>query len=332
MFRAFRVPLVISGAIIVLTYLLGGTTAAITVLILSLLEITFSFDNAIVNANILKRMSPYWQKMFLTVGILIAVFGMRLLFPLIIVAISGHLNPIEALRLAISDPHAYAIHIQDAHAAVAAFGGTFLLMLFLDWLTEEREIRWLRPLESFMVRIGKLEGLTVIIAAVTLLIFSQLFDGTTVLLTSGVLGMVTYLLVSSIDQFFNETSVMSVAKAGFATFMYLEVLDASFSFDGVIGAFAVTDNIFYIAIGLGIGALFIRSMTVYLTQNQLLNDYRYLEHGAHWAIGSLAILLLVTIKYDISDVVSGLIGISFIGLALATSIYENRKGVNNALQ
>jgi hypothetical protein len=92
-----------------------------------------------------------------------------------------------------------------------------------------------------------------------------------------------------------------------------------------VGAFAVTNNIFLIAIGLGIGAMFIRGMTVYLTNKGTLNDYRYLEHGAHWAIGSLAVLLLVTIKFEISDIITGLIGIVFISLAFVNSVAYNKK-------
>ena len=293
--------------------------------ILGLLEITFSFDNAIVNSKILGRMNKYWQGLFLTVGILIAVFGMRLLFPLIIVAISAHINPVAALHLAVAHPDQYAQNIEPAHAAIAGFGGTFLLMLFLDWLFEEREVHWIRPLEQWLYKIGKLESLPIVIAVATLLVASTVLDHQGRYLSAGLFGLITYLLVSSIDTFFNEDTVAGVAKAGLATFLYLEVLDASFSFDGVVGAFAVTNNIFLIAIGLGIGAMFIRGLTVYLTNKGTLAEYRYLEHGAHWAIGTLAVLLLLTIKYDISDVITGLIGLTFIGAAFANSLIANRK-------
>lgn len=325
MLRTFRIPILLTILAIGLVFAFTGLTAAITVAILGLLEITFSFDNAIVNAKILKRMNAKWQKLFLTVGVLIAVFGMRLLFPLVIVSLTAHINPWAALHLAVTSPKEYARDILGAHAAIAAFGGTFLLMLFLDWLFEEREIHWLGPIERLMAKLGKLEGLTVIVTAAALLIGGHFLGHAGTVLMSGLFGMITYLLVSSIDGFFNEDSVMGVAKAGLATFLYLEVLDASFSFDGVVGAFAVTNEIFLIAIGLGIGALFIRSLTVYVTNKGTLNDYRYLEHGAHWAIGTLAILLLATIRWDISDIITGLIGVAFIGTALVSSIAVNNK-------
>ena len=88
----------------------------------------------------------------------------------------------------------------------------------------------------------------------------------------------------------------ATGKAGFFLFLYLEVLDASFSFDGVIGAFAITTDPILIALGLGlIGAMFVRSLTVFLVRKGTLADYVYLEHGAHWAIGALAVILLVGI-------------------------------------
>lgn len=325
MFRLFRIPLIVTALAIGLTWVFLGLNAAIVVIILSLLELSFSFDNAIVNAKILKRMNAKWQKLFLTVGIIIAVFGMRLIFPLVIVALAAHLNPWAALQLAVQHPDTYAHHIHNAHPAIAAFGGTFLLMLFLDWLFEEREVHWLGPIERGLQKVGKLGNMSTVIAA-NAIIWSATFLGhTSQVAIAGTLGLITYLVVSSIDSFFNEESVAKVAKAGFATFLYLEVLDASFSFDGVVGAFAVTNNIFLIAIGLGIGAMFIRGMTVYLTNKGTLNDYRYLEHGAHWAIGSLAVLLLVTIKFEISDIITGLIGIVFISLAFVNSVAYNKK-------
>ena len=115
-------------------------------------------------------------------------------------------------------------------------------------------------------------------------------------------------------------------KAGFFLFLYLEVLDAAFSFDGVIGAFAITTDPILIALGLGlIGAMFVRSLTVFLVRKGTLQDYVYLEHGAHWAIGALATILLVGIGFHVNEVVTGLIGVAFIGAAFLSSIMRNRK-------
>jgi hypothetical protein len=316
--------------------------------------VSLSFDNAVVNATVLIRMSPFWQKIFLTVGVAIAVFGMRLVFPLLIVGITAKLNPVEAVRLALEkgdpDKHGtYGYLLHQAHPAIAAFGGVFLLMLFLDFMFEERELTWLTWIERPLARIGKLDQLSVVVALVLLVIsaYELAPDGkSSTVLASGVLGMVTYLLVNGLGELFDTDDdaleeegghvhitkdgtriVQAVGKAAFFLFLYIEVLDASFSFDGVVGAFAVTSDPIVIAIGLGIGAMFIRSLTVFLVRKGTLSEYEYLEHGALWAIGALAVLLLITMKHEVPEVVTGLIGVGFIAAAFVSSLVRNK---NNA--
>ena len=138
-----------------------------------MLEISFSFDNAVVNATVLDKMSAFWQKIFLTIGVLIAVFGMRLVFPLLIVAVTASLSPIEAFRLAVAHPDQYQADLVAAHPAIAAFGGMFLLMIFLDFVFEERQIRWLPAVETMLARIGKLDQLSVVIALGALLVVAS---------------------------------------------------------------------------------------------------------------------------------------------------------------
>ena len=339
-----------------LAFLYGGTTGLAVAAILTVLEISVSFDNAVVNATVLGEMSAFWQKIFLTVGVLIAVFGMRLAFPLIIVGITAHLSPTQAVHLALEKgsvdvPGTYANLLHEAHPAIAAFGGMFLLMLFLDFIFEERELTWLTWLERPLARIGKLDQLSVVVSSVLLIIAATQLapHGKDVsVLMSGVLGMVTYILVNGLGGLLEEHEVeddeagseqsavaappraagqlaLKVGKAAFVSFLYLEVLDASFSFDGVIGAFAITSDPIIIAIGLGVGAMYIRSLTVYLVRKGTLSDYVYLEHGAQWAIGALAVLLLFTIRFEIPEVVTGLIGVGFIGAALLSSVARNRR-------
>ena len=322
---------------------LGGPTALALVAILCVLEISLSFDNAVVNATILEKMNAFWQKMFLTVGILIAVFGMRLLFPLLIVGFTAGLNPVEAVNLAreggpIDQPGTYAYLLHEAHPSIAAFGGMFLMMLFLDFIFEDRDIQWLHWLERPLAKIGKLDQLSVVIALVALVLAAELLakDAGEVMVAGG-LGIVTYLLVNGLGELFENAGedaaersgpnqlVKASGKAAFFLFMYLEVLDASFSFDGVIGAFAITQDIFIIAVGLGVGAMYIRSMTVYLIRKGTLKSYVYLEHGAFWAIGALATILLISIKTEVPEVVTGLIGVGFIAAALVSSILRNRR-------
>ncbi|MCC5034836.1 DUF475 domain-containing protein [Streptomyces sp. WAC 00631] len=329
------------------------------VAILSVLEISLSFDNAVVNAGVLKKMNAFWQKIFLTIGILIAVFGMRLVFPVVIVAITAKVGPIEAVELAMRDPDQYEMLVTDAHPAIAAFGGMFLLMIFLNFLFDEKEHHWLSWFEKPLSRLGKVDGLAVGIALVVLLVTAATIateaaqhggtyeDKSATVLLSGVAGLITYLFVGGLSGYFEEKleedeehdeevkeqarregkdpSLVGLAgKAAFFMFLYLEVLDASFSFDGVIGAFAITNHIFWMALGLGIGAMYVRSLTVYLVREGTLDDYVYLEHGAHYAIGALAALLLITIKFHISEVITGLIGVGLIAASFWSSVRRNR--------
>lgn len=353
-FRTFGGSLVVAAVGLVAGYLYGGGTGLALTAILAVLEVSLSFDNAVVNATVLVRMSPFWQKLFLTVGVAIAVFGMRLLFPLLIVGVTAKLSPYQAIHLALekgdADKHGtYGYLLHQAHPAIAAFGGMFLLMLFLDFVFEERELTWLSWIERPLARIGKLDQLSVVIALSVLALSAYTLGDNaethnhhriSTVLISGVLGIATYLLVNGLGEFFdqdvdeegeleqtlerNKTKHV-VGKAAFFLFLYLEVLDASFSFDGVVGAFAITSDPIIIGIGLGVGAMFIRSLTVFLVRKGTLSEYVYLEHGALWAIGALAVILLITIEYEVPEVVTGLIGVAFIGAALASSIVRNRR-------
>ena len=116
----------------------------------------------------------------------------------------------------------------------------------------------------------------------------------------------------------------TAVKSGLAGFLYLETLDASFSFDGVIGAFAITHDIIIIAIGLGVGAMFVRSMTLMLVDKGTLGEFRYLEHGAFYAIGALSALMYIGTLMEVSEIITGLIGAGFIVLALYSSIRYNK--------
>ncbi|MEU8511462.1 DUF475 domain-containing protein [Kitasatospora sp. NPDC048722] len=319
------------------------------VLILSILEISLSFDNAVVNATVLKRMNPYWQKIFLTVGVLIAVFGMRLVFPLLVVGLTAKLNPATVIDLALHsdkthDGLTYGQYLEAANPAIAAFGGVFLLMIFLDFVFEEKEHNWLSWIERPLEKVGKLDALSSVVALVALVLSARFFaaEHAETVLLAGVLGLITYLVVGGLSSIFEsgleaeaereeedqkagKSLVQVGGKAAFFLFLYLEVLDASFSFDGVVGAFAISSDIFMITLGLGIGAMYIRSLTVFLVRKGTLDDYVYLEHGAHYAIGALAGILLVGIRFHIPEIVTGLIGVAFIGLALGSSILRNRR-------
>ena len=357
--KTFGWSFVITALGLAAAVIYGGWEAFGVVAILSVLEISLSFDNAVVNAGILKKMNAFWQKIFLTVGVLIAVFGMRLVFPVVIVAITAKMGPLEAVDLSFSKPERYQELVTDAHPAIAAFGGMFLLMIFLDFIFEERDIQWLRWIERPLAKLGKIDMLSVCIALIVLLVSALTFaaqahqhggghaDKAETVLLAGIAGLITYLIVGGLSSFFENrleeeeereheaeeeakktgkkiSAIALSGKAAFFMFLYLEVLDASFSFDGVIGAFAITNEIVLMALGLGIGAMYVRSLTVYLVRQGTLDDYVYLEHGAHYAIGALSVILLVTIRYEINDIITGLVGVVMIGWSFWSSVRRNK--------
>ncbi|MGR3451475.1 MAG: DUF475 domain-containing protein [Paracoccus sp. (in: a-proteobacteria)] len=297
--------------------------------VLAVLEISLSFDNAIVNANKLKEMRPEWQHRFLTWGILIAVFGMRIVFPLLIVVVAAGIGPWQALVLAASQPEEYARIMHDAHLPIAAFGGTFLMMVGLSFFFDhEKDVHWVHWLERHMAKYATIRGVEVAVVLLFVISFSRLLEGTerTVFFSAAIWGLMTFLLVEVMGGLLDSTqeTLHGAARGGLGAFLYLEVLDASFSFDGVIGAFALSQNLFVIAIGLGIGAMYVRSMTIMLVENGTLAEYRFLEHGAFYAIIVLSVVMFTQSLLHIPEVITGLGGAALIGVSLWSSIRWNR--------
>ena len=336
--KYFTGSLVVSAAGLLLGagvgYYYQGTGAAVVrtvfiVAVLGVLETSLSFDNAVVNATVLRDMTPVWRHRFLTWGIAIAVFGMRLVFPVVVVSVVAKIGPWEALRLAALEPNEYSRILTSAHVVLGAFGGAFLGMVCLKYFFDaEKEVHWIHVVESRLVALGKIEAVELGLMMLALYAFSQMVPEheSHAFLVSGVFGLVTFIAVDGIGSAMEvgPDKMRDVHRASAANFLYLEVLDASFSFDGVIGAFALTNNLFIIAIGLGIGAMFVRSLTVMLVERGTLASYRYLEHGAFYAIGALALLMLIGTVMPIPEAVTGLIGAAFIGLSLWSSIRYNR--------
>jgi hypothetical protein len=298
--------------------------------VLGVLEVSLSFDNAVVNATVLRDMTPRWRHRFLTWGIAIAVFGMRLVFPLLVVSVVARIGPWDALRLAAVQPHEYARVLTSAHAVLGAFGGAFLGMVCLRYFFDsEKEVHWIKSLERALSTLGKVEAVELGLMLLVIYGFSRAVhpEEAEAFLVAGIFGVVTFIAVDGIGAAMevSEEAMHSVHRASAASFLYLEVLDASFSFDGVIGAFALTNNLFIIAIGLGIGAMFVRSLTVMLVEKGTLASYRFLEHGAFYAIGALAALMLLGTVTEVPEAVTGLVGAAFIGLSVWSSIRWNRR-------
>lgn len=302
--------------------------------ILAVMEISLSFDNAVVNASVLKHWDKFWRTLFLTVGIIVTVFGMRLIFPLLIVAVTADMGMIEVAQLALNDPIKYSEKLMAHHPEIAAFGGMFLLLVFLNFIfNDEKDTHWFQHLEARFAKMAGIPAISVFISLISLLIMAANVEEQTRLAVTmaGIWGIVVYVGVQvlghvleggSHDEEQSSGNVTgTVVKAGIGGFIYLEVLDASFSFDGVIGAFAITSDVVIIMLGLAIGAMFVRSMTIYLVDKGTLDAYIYLEHGAHYAIGALALIMIASgTGAHVPEVVTGLIGIALIAWAVMSSI------------
>ena len=305
-----------------------STTFIVTVL--AILEVSLSFDNAVVNATVLKEMDPVWRRRFITWGIAIAVFGMRIVFPVVIVAIIAWIGPIDAIVMAATDPDEYARVLTSAHVSVSAFGGAFLAMVGLKhFFDKEKDVHWITMIERPLTRLGRIEAVEIGLVLLLLWAISLYLPEheKIELFVAGIFGLITYIVVDGISAILDAKSEAAgeVTRSGAAAFLYLEVLDASFSFDGVIGAFALSNNLFIIAIGLGIGAMFVRSLTIMLVEQETLSSYRYLEHGAFWAIIALGFIMFLKTVVHVPEAVTGLIGAGFIVYAFFDSIRYNRR-------
>jgi hypothetical protein len=300
--------------------------------VLGVLEVSLSFDNAVVNATVLRTWNHFWQQLFLTVGIVVAVFGMRLLFPLAIVSVATGLGLVDVWQMAVNTPAEYARHLSSKHAEVAVFGGAFLLLVFLNFLfDDDKELHWLGWLEQKVGQYGN-EGLAILLTLLAVFGAMHLMpDGSQLpVLVAGVVGVAVYVGVSWLSGLLEEeehdpTIGKMIARGSIGGFLYLEVLDASFSFDGVIGAFAISNDVVIIMLGLAIGAMFVRSLTVYLVRQGTLDQYVFLEHGAHYAIGILALIMFLSVQHDIPEWFTGLSGVAFILVSLWSSVRYRRR-------
>lgn len=339
MIQYLKWPLIFTAIGLMLTMVVGynanGTwTGVLSFLIigvvLAVLEISLSFDNAIVNANKLKTMTPVWQRRFLTWGIVIAVFGMRIVFPLLIVTVAAKITPWAAVHLALAEPDEYSRIIGHAHGGIAAFGGTFLMMVALTFfIDKDKEVDWIHGLERRLRRWASIRGLEIAFVLVIVVMFAWVQEPAkaATFLFAAVFGLLTFQFVEIVGRLLDASGEsQDLARAGgLGAFLYLEVLDASFSFDGVIGAFALTTNLLLIAIGLGIGAFYVRAMTIMLVERQTLTQFRFLEHGAFYSILALSMIMFAQSIMHIPEIFTGLIGAGLIGFALWSSLRYNRR-------
>ncbi len=298
----------------------AGVSAFFLVIILSILEVTLSFDNAVVNARILKKMTPLWQQRFLTWGILLAVFGTRFLLPIIIVSVAVLASPMYITKLAFSDPLAYSHLLEGVHGSITAFGGMFLLMVSLKYFFDKgKDFHWIQSIERHLVKWGHIEAIEIALALLLLILVSFMTTyAQAEILVAGLIGLLLFIIMEGVAGSLSIESEQ-ITGAGLTLFIYLNILDSAFSLDGVIGAFALTTNLLIIMVGLGIGAYFVRSMTIYFVRENTLAELVYLEHGAHWAIFGLSIAMLLNLVVHIPETITGLIGLVFVLFAYVSS-------------
>lgn len=304
----------------------GGTEAFLLAALLVILEVTLSFDNAVVNARVLRHMSAQWQQRFLTWGILIAVVGTRLVLPVVIVSLAAFVNPVEVLKLVLFDAESYARLLEQSHTIIGSFGGAFLLMVSLKYFFDQaKDVHWIEILERTFTKWGRVEAIEIAIALLVLLVVFFLDHHNPYVLVAGLVGIILFIAMEGITHALGDGSG-AVVRAGFAGFAYLNVLDAAFSLDGVVAAFALTSSLPIIVVGLGLGAYLVRTLTIVMVRRNTLETLKYLEHGAHWAIGGLAIAMFTNLIVHVPELITGLVGLLFVGLAYNSSRLEKRGG------
>lgn len=318
------------------SHTLSGTSEILYIcIILAIIEISLSCDNAILNAKNIQKMSPLWQRRFLTWGIVIAVFGMRIVFPIIIVCIVATINPIEAVKIAIFSPQDYLKIISDAHIPIAGFGGTFLLMVSLTFfLNRNKNIHWINFLEIPMSYLSRIRGIKFFLVLLLIIGISCILSirDIYILIFSSTFALMTFYAINFFESILsgdNQTKSVTQKKHGLSLFLYLEIIDASLSFDGVISSFAITKNFFIIIIGLTIGAVYVRSMTVLMLKKGMLQKYKYLEHGSFYSIFVLSIVIFLQTVINVPEIFTGTSSTLLIILSIYSSI---KNGCRNPKQ
>jgi hypothetical protein len=258
---------------------------------LCLFETISSIDNAIINAEVLSGMGRKSRKWFLTWGILIAVFVVRGLLPWLIVwGAVPNLGPIGAFMAAFSSDPLVHEAIDSAKPVLLMAGGVFLLLLFLHWLFQEPKNFGL-PGERFFMKQGVwfYAAASALIAA--LVWYATEEDAAGKMAFAATLGATVFFLTSGFKQNAErqEAGLKDAAMSDISKLLYLEIIDLTFSIDGVLGAFAFTLSVPIILVGNGLGAVVVRQITV--GNIDRIKKYRFLKNGAMYSILALGAVM-----------------------------------------
>lgn len=263
----------------------------ITIAGLSLFEIISSIDNAIINAEVLSTMQTKARKWFLFWGLLFAVFIIRGLLPWVIVWVATPgLGPIGALTATFSNDPRVLEAVEASSPTLLVGGGVFLIFLFFNWLFLEPKNYGLRAEEFFHKQAVWFYAVISILLAVIVWLSLQIHP---IMAFSAVIGSTAFFIIHGFKQNAEqaEKQLMKKGMSDLSKILYLEIIDATFSIDGVLGAFAFTLSVPLILIGNGLGALVLRQLTV--GNIDRIKKYRYLKNGAMYSILFLGIIMLL---------------------------------------
>jgi len=263
----------------------------IIILGLSLFEIISSIDNAVINAHVLKTLPERFRKFFLLWGLLFAVFLMRGILPFLIVWLTNpKLSFVQIITFVFSNDPTIQNYIEKSQSLLLSAGGIYLLFVFLGWLfLEEKKYAFL--VERFIHR-QSIWFYAIASIVFTILIAVSLKINPKLALTFSI-GSTVFFITDGFKKNAEEKEkeLLNPNLSAWSKILYLEVLDASFSIDGVIGAFAFTLSVPLILLGNGLGALVVREFTI--KGIDLVTKFAYLKNGAMYSIGMLGSLMIL---------------------------------------
>jgi len=300
---------------------MGISTLVIIVLGLCLFEVISSIDNAVINVEVLSTMQQKARKWFLLWGLIFAVFVVRGLLPWLIVwAVNPGLGPVQALTATFSnDPHVKE-SIELAAPLLLSGGGTFLLFLFFHWLFLEEKHFGLPRIEKFFIKKG-VWFYAVVSVLLSFLVWLSL-KVNPMMAFGTVLGSTAFFITHGFKQNAEEKerSLTSKNLSDISKIFYLEIIDATFSIDGVLGAFAFTLSVPLILLGNGIGAFVVRQITV--GNIDRIKKYVYLKNGAMYSILCLGIFMIMdAFKYQVPEWASSAATFLIVGFFFLKSKY-----------
>jgi hypothetical protein len=335
--KYYRWDILVTIAVGVALTFFFGPSALVTFVILVGVEVSFSGDNANVNVKLLRLLSDKWVFAFMTIGMLIAAGGMRFIFPILVVSLTGRMSFGGALHLAFTNHAGYAAAVNAAHPQIRVFSGVYLLMIAATFfLVENQEGHWLAWIERPLAKVGKkVDNLAPILTIITVLALSATIGPQYQLsiLLAGFISLVSYMVIKAVtdiaggkEQKLDEAGRLKkyTGWSALGIFIALECQDAAFSFDGVSGALAITTNPILIFAGLGVGALIVRSAIRHLMETNKPGEFHYLEQGAYYGILFLAGTQLI-LAIDIPGYLLGCVSMGLIMTAVVHSHVLNKR-------